>query len=138
MLGEAYLRKTNPAKAEEAYLLAVSLQTNNVDAILGLARVAQVKGDTKAELLYLSQANELAGSTPDLHYRVGTTALQLGVFDEAQSALRALGADVHLLSIVDSWQDTLPDEDILQLLKNWNAGRPLFQTIYFSAPQVDE
>ena len=87
LLGEAYLRKTNTAKAEEAYLLAVSLQTNNVDAILGLAQVAQVKGDTKAELLYLSQAKELAGGTPDLHYRVGTTALKLGVFDEAQTAL---------------------------------------------------
>jgi hypothetical protein len=58
--------------------------------------------------------------------------------DEAQRALRDLGADIDLLSIVDSWQDTLPDEDILQLLKNWNAGRPLFQTIYLSAPQVDE
>ena len=29
-----------------------------------------------------------------------------------------------MLSIVDSWQDTLPDEDILQLLRNWNAGAP--------------
>jgi hypothetical protein len=28
--------------------------------------------------------------------------------DEAQRALRALGADIDLLSIVDSWQDTLP------------------------------
>ena len=54
--------------------------------------------------------------------------------DEAQRALRELGADIDLLSIVDSWQDTLSDEDILQLLKNWNAGRPLFQSIHASTP----
>jgi hypothetical protein len=35
--------------------------------------------------------------------------------DEAQRALRDLGADIDLRSIVDSWQDTLPDEDILQI-----------------------
>jgi hypothetical protein len=46
--------------------------------------------------------------------------------DEAQRVLRDLGADIDLRSIVDSWQDALPDEDILQLLGNWNAGRPLF------------
>jgi len=32
----------------------------------------------------------------------------------------------------------LPDEDILQLLRNWNAGTPLFQTVYASAPQDDD
>jgi len=34
--------------------------------------------------------------------------------DEAQRALRGLGADVDLRSIVDSWGDTLPDEQILR------------------------
>ena len=58
--------------------------------------------------------------------------------DEAQRAPRDLGADIDLLSIVDSWQDTLPDEDILQLLKNWNAGVPLFQTVYASEPVEDD
>jgi hypothetical protein len=58
--------------------------------------------------------------------------------DEAQRALRDLGADIDLQSIVDSWQDTLPDEDILQLLRNWNAGLPLLQTIYASKPQDDD
>jgi hypothetical protein len=52
--------------------------------------------------------------------------------DEARRALRRLGADVDLRSIVDSWGDTLPDEEILHLLRNWNAGVPLFETIYAS------
>ena len=58
--------------------------------------------------------------------------------NDADRALRDLGADIDLISIVDSWQDTLPDEDILQLLKNWNAGLPLFQTVYASRPRDDD
>jgi hypothetical protein len=42
------------------------------------------------------------------------------------------------LTATAAWQDTLPDEDILQLLRNWNAGLPLFQTIYASKPQDDD
>jgi hypothetical protein len=45
---------------------------------------------------------------------------------DADRALRDLGADIDLLSIVDSWQDTLPD-----------AGLPLFQTIHASRPADD-
>jgi hypothetical protein len=58
--------------------------------------------------------------------------------DEAQRALRDLGADVDLRSIVDSWGDTLSDEQTLHLLRNWNAGLPLFQAIYASKPQDDD
>jgi hypothetical protein len=28
--------------------------------------------------------------------------------------------------MVDSWQDTLPDEQIRELLRNWNTGIPQF------------
>jgi hypothetical protein len=58
--------------------------------------------------------------------------------NEAQRALPGLAADGDLRSIVDSWGDTLPDEQILHLLRNWNAGLPLFQTIYFSRPEDDD
>ena len=58
--------------------------------------------------------------------------------NEAQRALPGLAADVDLRSIVDSWGDTLPDEQILHLLRNWNAGLPLFQTIYSSRPEDDD
>jgi hypothetical protein len=40
---------------------------------------------------------------------------------EAQRALRGLGTDIDPRSIVDSWGDTLPDEQILHLLRNWNV-----------------
>ena len=51
---------------------------------------------------------------------------------EARRAVRALGADVDLCSIVDSWQATLDDEQILELLRDWNAGRPVFANVYAS------
>jgi hypothetical protein len=52
--------------------------------------------------------------------------------EEARQALRDLDADADLRSIVDSWQDTLDDEQILALLRAWNAGLGLFQTTYAS------
>jgi hypothetical protein len=55
--------------------------------------------------------------------------------DEAERALRDLDADIDLLSIAASWQDTLADEEILDLLKNWTAELPLFQTIIASRPR---
>src|SRR6266480_384412 len=84
LLGDAYFRKGNADKAEENYLLALAAQKNNAEAVLGLARVSQNRGDTKATLAYLSQARELAGNSPDLLYKVGVAALGIGVFDEAR------------------------------------------------------
>jgi hypothetical protein len=52
--------------------------------------------------------------------------------EEARQALRDLGADADLRSIVDSWQSTLDDDQILELLRAWNAGLGLFQTTYAS------
>lgn len=87
LLGDAYFRKGKADKAEENYLLALAARKDNADAILGLARVAHSRGDMKATLAYLSQARELAGNSPELLYKVGTTAMGLRLFDEAQSAL---------------------------------------------------
>jgi hypothetical protein len=36
--------------------------------------------------------------------------------------LEALEADRELLAIVGSWGDTLEDEEVLELLKHWNAA----------------
>jgi hypothetical protein len=58
--------------------------------------------------------------------------------NEAQLALDGLGADIDLRSIVGSWQDTLDDELILDMPRDWNAGLPLFQTVYASTPQDGE
>ena len=87
LLGDAYLRKGNSDKAEENYLLAREAQKNNVDAILGLAKVSQSRSDTKTAQAYLSEAREIAASSADLLYKVGITELGLGVFADALSDL---------------------------------------------------
>ena len=87
LLGDAYFKKGDPGKAEEKYLLARAAQKNNADAILGLAKVSQARGETQNALTYLSQAREAAGDSPDLLYKVGVAALAIGIFDEAMSDL---------------------------------------------------
>jgi hypothetical protein len=44
---------------------------------------------------------------------------------EIYTALERLGADPELLAIVGSWRDTLPDAEVLLMLRDWNAGRPM-------------
>ena len=36
--------------------------------------------------------------------------------------LEVLGADRELLAVVGSWGDTLDDDEVLVLLKEWNAA----------------
>jgi hypothetical protein len=38
------------------------------------------------------------------------------------SPCERLGADADLLAVVGSWRDTLPDADVLRLLREYNAG----------------
>ncbi|MGH9873445.1 MAG: tetratricopeptide repeat protein [Pyrinomonadaceae bacterium] len=87
LLGDAYLRKNNAHEAETNYLGALGAQKNNTDAMLGLARVAQLKGDSKTGLTYLSQAKDLLGNSPEMLYKFGVAALGFAVYDEAQIAL---------------------------------------------------
>src|SRR2546429_4682175 len=87
LLGDAYFKKGEVAKAEENYLLALAAHRDNPDAMMGLAKVSQSRGDTRTALAYLSQAKEVVGNVPEVLYRIGVTALGLGIFDEALSDL---------------------------------------------------
>src|SRR5258707_7170568 len=108
LLGDAYLRKGNADKAEENYLLALSAQKNNVDAIVGLAKVSQSRGDMKAALAYLSQARELAGNSPRTLFKVRAGALGIRDFDEAHSDLEEAvklkpGEPAYLIALGAAW-----------------------------------
>jgi len=87
VLGDAYLTKGDANKAAESYLLALSEQTEDADALLGLARVSQSKADKRTALLYLFRAKELAGNSPDLLYKFALVALKSELYEEAKSAL---------------------------------------------------
>jgi hypothetical protein len=49
-----------------------------------------------------------------------STLIVIGLY----KALQRLGADPDLLAIVGSYGDTLDNEMVLKLLREWNAGRP--------------
>lgn len=46
--------------------------------------------------------------------------IQLDIIGEISKSLELLGANSGLMACVGSWGDTLPQEDILQMLKEWN------------------
>jgi Flp pilus assembly protein TadD len=87
LLGDAYFKKGDAARAEENYQLALAARKDNADAMLGLARVSQSRGDTNTALRYLSQAREVSGDLAQILYKVGVTALGLSFFDQALSDL---------------------------------------------------
>lgn len=88
ILGDAYLAKGNPDKAEESYLLALDEQSYDAGAALGLVQVAQVRGDPKTSSVWLSRAKALVVNSPDLLYRYALVALRTGAYEQANAALQ--------------------------------------------------
>ena len=87
LLGAAYLKQNNAQKAAENYSQTLAIHKDDMDAILGLARVSQLNRDASAALDYFSRAREQAVGSPSLLYKLGVAALDLALYEEAQSAL---------------------------------------------------
>lgn len=92
VLGDAYLKKGDAAKAEESYLRALGTDVNNADALLGVASVAQSRNDLKTAALYLSRVRDLVGDSPERLYSYALAALKTGLYDDAKSALERASA----------------------------------------------
>jgi tetratricopeptide (TPR) repeat protein len=88
ILGDAHLKKGNVEQANVNYLAAINEQSQNADALLGLARVRQAKGNSKAALEYLDRAKELLGDSPDRLYKFAVAAFGLNLSDDAIWALK--------------------------------------------------
>jgi tetratricopeptide (TPR) repeat protein len=88
VLGDAYLKKGDVDQAEKSYLAAINEQSKNADALLGLARVSQSRGNTNAALEYLRGAKELLGDSPDRLYKFAVAAFGLKLSDDAIWALK--------------------------------------------------
>ncbi|HYJ86635.1 MAG TPA: tetratricopeptide repeat protein [Pyrinomonadaceae bacterium] len=113
VLGDAYLRKGDAIKAEESYLLALDLQSNNADALLGLAQLWQTKGDIKMAVAYVDRASSLTNS-PDLLYKLARVSLDLNLREQAVVALQravALRADEpsYHFALGTAWLKQPPD-----------------------------
>jgi hypothetical protein len=57
------------------------------------------------------------GASPVLVYRAAAM-LPRAIYEE----MERLGADPYLLAMVGSWGDTLNDAEVLNMLRDWNAG----------------
>jgi len=86
-LGDAYLEKKDAAKAEAAFRLALDQQSDNADAILGLAQAAQLKGDASTASSYLDRAKGSPVQSADTLRRFALVAWGAGRFEEANAAL---------------------------------------------------
>ncbi|HVF66996.1 MAG TPA: tetratricopeptide repeat protein [Pyrinomonadaceae bacterium] len=87
VLGDAYLKKGDAAKAEESYLRALGADVNNADALLGVASAAQARNDPKTAALYLARARDLVGDAPERLYAYALVALKTGLYEDARLAL---------------------------------------------------
>lgn len=92
VLGDAYLKKGDAAKAEESYLRALGADVNNADALLGVASVAQTRNDLKTAALYLARVRGLVGDSPERLYSYALAAMKTGLYDDAKSALERASA----------------------------------------------
>ena len=108
LAGDAYLKKGNAAKAEERYQNALGQESEDTDAVLGLAQVAQFRGDTDTASRYLARARKMVASSPDTLYRFALVAMRAGLYEEANTTLQAairLKSDdpVYFLALGNTW-----------------------------------
>jgi tetratricopeptide (TPR) repeat protein len=91
VLGDAYIKKGAVNKAESSYLSALNAEGAKDDALLGLAAVAQARGDNKTAAEYLNRASDRFTDSPDLLYKFALIALDLQLNGEAMLALKRAG-----------------------------------------------
>lgn len=108
LAGDAYLKKGNAAKAEESYQNALGQESEDTDAVLGLAQVSQFRGDTEAASRYLNRARKMVANSPDTFYRFALVAMRAGLYEEANTSLQAaikLKSDdpLYFIALGNSW-----------------------------------
>jgi tetratricopeptide (TPR) repeat protein len=89
LLGGSYLAQNDLQKAEENYLLALQGRLDNAGALLGLAQISRMQGETREVAIYLNRVATLSADSksPEFLYKFGLEAMRAGMFDEAKSAL---------------------------------------------------
>jgi tetratricopeptide (TPR) repeat protein len=107
LLGDEYLKKGNLDKAQQSYQFAVGKQSENADAILGLAQVYQFKGDAQNALVYLSRARKLVATSPETLYRFAVVSARAGLYEEAnvslQAAIKLKPEPAYFMALGNTW-----------------------------------
>jgi tetratricopeptide (TPR) repeat protein len=91
VLGDAQLANNNLDEAERQYLDALNGRLDNVAALLGLAQISRLKGETKEATVLLTRVGTLTtdSQSPEFLYKFATVAMQVGMFDAAKAALES-------------------------------------------------
>ncbi|HEX8502400.1 MAG TPA: tetratricopeptide repeat protein [Pyrinomonadaceae bacterium] len=87
LLGGAYLKRGDAARAEEMYLRVLGAVAASAEAQLGMALVSRARGDARGAALYLTRAKESAGDSHETLYRLAVAALKSGMYGDAREAL---------------------------------------------------
>ncbi len=91
-LGGAFVVKGDPARALEAYDLALGLKPASVTALRQAATVAERQGELERSLSYWMRARKLAADDPEILLGFGRVCLKMDLLDDAEPALtRAAG-----------------------------------------------
>ena len=87
LLGDAYLKKRNPDQAQASYEQVLNQQSDHADALLGMAQVAQFRGDEARASEYIARAKKAVPNSSDTLYRFALVAIRAGNYEEANVAL---------------------------------------------------
>ncbi len=86
-LGGAYLVKGDPARALEAYDLALGLRPASVTALRQAAAVAERRDQLERSLSYWMRARKLAEDDPQILLGFGRVCLKMDLLEDAEPAL---------------------------------------------------
>jgi tetratricopeptide (TPR) repeat protein len=86
-LGGAYLVKGDPARALEAYDLALGLKPASVTALRQVAAVAERRDELERSLSYWMRARKLAADDPQILLGFGRVCLKMDLLEDAEPAL---------------------------------------------------
>ncbi len=86
-LGGAYLLNGDPARALDAYDLALSLKADSIPALQQAAAIAEQRGELERSLSYWVRARKMAPNEPEILLGFGRVCLKMDLLDDAEPAL---------------------------------------------------
>jgi tetratricopeptide (TPR) repeat protein len=86
-LAGAHLLKGDPARALEAYDLALGLKPDSLLALRQAAALAEQQGELERSLSYWVRARKIAGDDPEILLGFGRVCLRMDLLDDAEPAL---------------------------------------------------
>jgi tetratricopeptide (TPR) repeat protein len=86
-LGGAYLLNDDPARALEAYDMALSVQPDSIAALRQAAGIAERRGELERSLSYWMRARKIKPADPEILMGFGRVCLRMDLLEDAEAAL---------------------------------------------------